>query len=166
MKARRIALLALVAGLTSLTATAGPATAPNGVQLPSDYKDWRLISPSYRTDKKHVRAILGNDTAIKAARAGKTLPWPDGAILAKLVWKEAPHDRFPVALEPGEFVHVEIMVKDAKKYAATGGWGYARWTGKDLKPYGQDAGFVQECHACHTLVQDTDHEFTRPVALP
>ncbi len=168
MRATGIALLSLGLAVSALPAAAegGPAPAPNGIRLPADYKDWRLISPSYRTDKNHVRAILGNDTAIQAARAGKTLPWPDGTVLAKLVWKEAPHERFPAALEPGEFVHVEIMVRDNKRYAATGGWGYARWLGKDLKPYGKDAGFAQECHACHTLVQDTDHEFTRPVSLP
>ncbi|NWG87343.1 MAG: cytochrome P460 family protein, partial [Hydrogenophilaceae bacterium] len=104
MKAISIALLVLTAGLTGLPAAAAPdpAPAPNGISLPADYQDWRLISPSYRTDKKHVRAVLGNDTAINAARAGKTLSWPDGSILAKLVWKEAPHDRFPAALEPGE----------------------------------------------------------------
>ena len=58
---------------------------PNGIELPKDYKDWRLIAPSYRSDHGSVRAILGNDIAIEAARAGKTNPWPDGAILAKIV---------------------------------------------------------------------------------
>jgi len=142
------------------------AAAPNGIQLPADYADWRLIAPAYRADKQHVRAILGNDTAIKAARSSNTQPWPDGAILAKLVWKEQPHEKWPSAMEAGQFVHVEIMVKDAKRYADTGGWGYARWVGKDLKPYGKDAGFVAECHACHTPVQDADFVFTKPVKLP
>ncbi len=58
------------------------------------------------------------------------------------------------------------MVKDSKRYAETGGWGYARWVGNELKPYGKDAGFVQECHACHTPVQDSDFVFTQPVKLP
>jgi len=47
-----------------------------------------MIAPSYRTDKKHIRAILGNDIAVQAARRGQTNPWPDGAVLAELVWKE------------------------------------------------------------------------------
>jgi len=142
------------------------AAAPNGIQLPADYADWRLIAPAYRADKQHVRAILGNDTAIKAARSGNTQPWPDGSIMAKLVWKEQPHEKWPTAMEAGQFVHVEIMVKDSKRYADTGGWGYARWVGKDLKPYGKDAGFVAECHGCHTPVQDADFVFTKPVKLP
>lgn len=153
--------------LIGLNLAAGAAdTAPNGIALPADYADWRLLAPSYRSDKHHVRAILGNDTAIRAARAGQTKPWPDGSILAKTVWKEQAHERFPTALEPGTFVHVEIMVKDSKRYADTGGWGYARWLGNELKPYGKDAGFVQECHACHILVQDNDFVFTQPVKLP
>ncbi len=145
---------------------AATAPAPNGIQLPADYADWRLIAPAYRSDKQHVRAILGNDTAIRAARAGNTQPWPDGSILAKLVWKEAPHEKWPTAMEAGQFVHVEIMVKDTKRHAETGGWGYARWVGKDLKPYGKDAAFVAECHGCHMPVQDADFVFTKPVKLP
>lgn len=168
---KRISFLAgasLVAFAVTLpAAAAGKAPpAPNGITLPADYADWRLIAPSYRTDKHHVRAIVGNDVAIRAARAGQTQPWPDGSILAKLVWKEEAHPRWPTALEPGHFVHVEIMVKDSARYAATGGWGYARWLGKDLKPYGQNADFVQECHACHTPVADMDFVFTKPVSLP
>jgi len=140
--------------------------APNGITLPADFADWRLIAPSYRTDKHHVRAILGNDLAIKAAREGRTTPWPDGAMLAKLAWKEQANERFPTALEPAAFVQVEVMLKDSKRYKDTAGWGYARWLGKDLKPYGQDAGFVQECHGCHTPVADRDFVFTSPVRLP
>lgn len=58
------------------------------------------------------------------------------------------------------------MVKDSARFKQTGGWGYARWVGNDQKPYGKDAGFVQECIACHTPVKDRDWVFTRPVRLP
>jgi hypothetical protein len=163
---RTLAGLALAGFALAAQAADKADPAPNGIRLPADYADWRLIAPSYRTDKHHVRAIVGNDTAIKAARAGNTKPWPDGSILAKLVWKEQAHEQFPAALEAGPFVHVEIMVKDSKRYTETGGWGYARWVGNDLKPYGKDASFVQECHGCHTPVQDNDFVFTRPVKLP
>lgn len=140
--------------------------APNGIALPEGYKDWRLIAPSYRKDHESVRAILGNDKAIEAARSGKTKPWPDGAILAKLVWKQRNDENWEDALVPGQFVHAEFMIKDAKKYAETGGWGYARWLGKDQKPYGEDASFAEECVACHTPVKDNDYVFTHPAPLP
>src|SRR3970040_1393883 len=97
-----------------------------------------------------------NGIATAGARADKTKPWPDGRILGKLVWKERTDAAWPTAFVPDAFVHAEFMVKDAKKYAATGGWGYARWTGMDQKPYGKDASFVQECVACHTPVKGND----------
>lgn len=165
----------LLLGLAALTAfsafsvvAAEPkvAPAPNGITLPEGYKDWRLIAPSYRSDKNHIRAILGNDIAIEAVRANKTNPWPDGAILAKLVWKNKTDENFPVATVPGEFVHAEFMVKNAKQYSATGGWGFARWLGMEQKPFGKDETFVQECIACHTPVKKNDYVFTKPALLP
>lgn len=159
----------LVLGFLSLPgATSGDdvAPAPNGITLPKGYKNWRLISPSHRTDNNTLRVILGNDVAIEAARAGQTNPWPDGTILAKLVWKDSTHPNWEKATVPGNFVHAEFMIKDSKKYAATGGWGFARWLGMEQKPYGKDAAFVQECFGCHTPVKSTDYVFTRPVVLP
>jgi hypothetical protein len=58
------------------------------------------------------------------------------------------------------------MVKDAKKYAPTGGWGFARFVGPELKPYGQGPGFVQECYGCHVPVMDNDFVFTALAPLP
>lgn len=139
---------------------------PNGISLPSGFEDWRLVSVSLRGDNNTIRAVLGNTTAIKAARSGKTLPWPDGTILAKLVWKQKTLEAWPSAAVPGDIVHAEFMIKDPVKYAATGGWGFARWLGTELKPYGKEAGFVQECFSCHTPVKDNDYVFTRPAYVP
>ena len=147
-------------------ATHAADPAPNGITLPEGYKDWRLISVSQRTDNNTIRAILGNDVAIKAARDGNTNPWPNGAVLAKLVWKNAKNDKWESAIEPGAFVHAEFMLKDSAKHAATGGWGYARWLGADQKPYGKDASFAQECVGCHTPVKDRDWVYTHPIKLP
>jgi hypothetical protein len=58
------------------------------------------------------------------------------------------------------------MIRDSKKYAATKGWGWARWRGAGLKPYGEDAGFTAECVGCHTPVRDKDYVFTTPPRLP
>ena len=159
------ALACLMAASLPISAAAVD-NAPNGIALPEGYKNWQLLSVHQRSDNNTLRAVLGNEVAVKAARAGQTNPWPDGAVLGKLVWKAVKHDRWETALEPGAFVHAEFMVKDAGKYAATGGWGFARWLGKDQKPYGKDASFVQECFGCHTPVKDRDFVFTHPVMLP
>lgn len=140
--------------------------APNGIALPEGYRDWSVIASSHRIDNNTLRVILGNGIAIEAARSGNTNPWPDGAILGKLVWKDTTLKAWEKAVVPGEFVHAEFMVKDVKKWAATGGWGFARWKGMDQVPYGDNAGFVQECFGCHTPVKDNDYVFTHPAQLP
>jgi len=142
------------------------APAPNGITIPPGYKDWRTIAVSHRTDNNTLRAILGNDVAIKAAREGKTHPWPDGTIMAKVAWKDATHEVWKAATVPGDFIQAEFMIKDSKKYSTTGGWGFARWLGMDQKPYGKDANFVQECFGCHTPVKNNDFVFTQPVRTP
>ncbi|HEX6268551.1 MAG TPA: cytochrome P460 family protein [Burkholderiales bacterium] len=151
---------------------AGPAAAqtvapaPNGITLPPDARDWRVIAVSHRSDNNTMRAIIGNDAAIAAARNGQTNPWPDGAILGKVVWSNEQHKNWPTATVPGNYRAQEFMIKDAKRFAKTGGWGYARWLGPDRKPYGKDASFEQECFGCHTPVKANDYVFTRPVSIP
>jgi hypothetical protein len=139
---------------------------PNGIEMPKDYKDWKVISLSHRTDFPSLRVILGNDIAVAAAREGKTNPWPDGAILGKVVWRDSTNEKWEAATEPGDFAAAEFMVKDATKYTDTGGWGYARWIGLDQKPYGEDASFAQQCVACHAPVADRDYVFTTPAVMP
>jgi hypothetical protein len=55
------------------------------------------------------------------------------------------------------------MIKDATKYASTDGWGRGRWRGLDLKPYGSDARFVNECTGCHQPVKGNDYVYTLPI---
>lgn len=160
-----ILLLALIPAL-SAAEPGNTMPAPNGVTLPAGYQDWRLIGVSQRTENDTLRAILGNDTAIRAARDGKTHPWPDGSVLAKLVWKQKAHPQFPTARVPDQLVHVEVMERNGARYAATGGWGFGRWLGADQTPYGKDATIAQECFACHEAVKASDWVFTSPVKLP
>jgi len=143
-----------------------PAPAPNGIELPTYYKNWRVIGVSHRDDKQSMRVIVGNDTAVEAARTGDTHPWPDGSILGKLAWKDQVHPHWQPATVPGEFMHAEFMIKDSSKYAKTRGWGFARWVGMEQKPYGKDESFVQECLACHDQVKNDDSVFTHPAPLP
>ena len=152
------ALLAIV----PLTAI-GAETAAVNTEKPNhgEYRDWRALSVSHRLDKKLVRVILGNHTAIIAARSGKTNPWPDGTIFAKVGWKEKTHPNWPQAVVPGEFASAEAMVKDSKKYAETGGWGFGHWEGKNLVM--NDKEKSAPCFACHLPMKDKDYVYTSPV---
>jgi cytochrome P460 len=158
----RVAILivtaALCCGPAYATAGARPVTA-NGIALFDGYDKWQVIAPSARPDKEQLRLILGNDLAVKSLQAG-TRPFVDGAVLAKVAWTSKRQPRFPQALVPDKFVQVEFMVKDSRKYKATGGWGFARFLGADLQPYGKDPGFVQECYGCHMPMGDNDYVFT------
>ena len=152
-----LVLLASVwAGLnTAYAETAGTAKPEHG-----EYRDWRVLGVSLRHDKSSMRAIVGNDIAINAARAGKTKPWPDGSIIAKIKWAERKHPNWEQASVPGEFTAAEAMVKDSKKYAETGGWGFGIWEGKTLKMY--DKAQSAPCFACHLPMKDSDYVYTLP----
>jgi Cytochrome P460/Haem-binding domain len=133
----------------------------NGFSFDPDFENWKLMSTTDRGDNNTFRFILGNDIAINAARSGNISPWPDGSRFAKIAWQQ---ELGPDGLvHPGEFVQVELMLKDAKRYPKTEGWGWGRWRGLDLKPYGEDARFVDECTGCHQPVHGNDYVYTLPI---
>src|SRR5580692_12956456 len=96
---KRIAFLLFavvaVASVVAFTAPAsgdaeGEADPVFGIKIPPGYRDWKLVSVAHEEGNLNdIRAILGNDIAIKAYREGK-LPFPDGAIIARIAWKDVP----------------------------------------------------------------------------
>jgi hypothetical protein len=178
-----VALVGLTVYLAPASGQAdGEASPIYGVKIPPGYRDWRLISVKQLTGKqltgaggelKQLRAQLGNDIAIKAFREG-TLPFPDGAIIAALHWNEESSDFDNQALTAGfpgaglqssfagSAVNVQFMVKDSKKYAATGGWGFADFT--NGKP-GNEA-LHAKCFPCHQPGKDRDYVFTHYAPTP
>lgn len=141
--------------------------APGGFAFPADYRDWRSVAVSSRVDNGTIRLITGNDIAIDAVRHKQTNPWPDGTILCKVVWKQRLDPAWKGAVIPGVFVQVEFMFRDKVKYASTEGWGWARWLGPELTPYGlKDGESTTTCISCHTPVKDNNWVFTHPAILP
>ena len=169
---RRIVFVLFVVAATSIIATstdpvAGRAdyeTAPIfGITIPPGYRDWRLISVAHEAgDLNDLRAVLGNDVAVSAYRDGK-LPFPDGAIIARLAWSyvssEENNKVFGRAQSfvAGAPTNVQFMVKDSTKYASTGGWGFAQF--KDGKP--ADEALLKTCFPCHVPIKARDYVFTR-----
>jgi mono/diheme cytochrome c family protein len=134
----------------------------NGLAFDPTFENWKLISTTDRGDNYTFRFILGNDIAVKAARSGNISQWPDGSRFAKIAWQQ---ELGPDGLvHPGRFVQVELMVKDASRYKDVEGWGWGRWRGLDLKPYGQDARFVNECTGCHMPLKGNDYVYTMPIS--
>jgi heme-binding protein/cytochrome P460 len=133
----------------------------NGLPFEPTFKTWKPISTTDRGDNNSFRFILGNDIAFKAAQSGNISPWPDGARFAKIAWQQ---QLGPDGLvHPGNFIQVEFMVKNATLYKNTQGWGFGRWRGLDLKPYGEDAHFTNECTGCHQPMRPNDYVYTLPI---
>jgi hypothetical protein len=144
-----------------------------GVTIPPGYRDWQMIAVDQLVTGKadQLRAQLGNEIAIKAFTQGK-VPFPDGTIIAALHWNRVrSEDNDNVLAGPfpgaqsfvvGSAVNVQFMVKDSKKYAATGGWGFADF--KDGKP--GDEALHQTCWPCHQPAKDRDFVFTHYAPAP
>jgi hypothetical protein len=134
------------------------------------YESWQVVSVSL--DGGQFAVILANPAMIKAYQAGipdNGKPFPDGAKMAKVHWTPKKLETFPDAQVPGTLHDVDFMVKDSKRFADSGGWGYAVFdyeaasdsfkpgTEASKPPQGKDAkcGF-----GCHTIVKNRDYVFT------
>jgi len=148
-------------GAAALVSLSTVQPEPDGFPFDPAFESWKPISTTDRGDNYTFRFILGNEIAVRAAQSGKISPWPDGARFAKVTWQQQPGP--DGLLHPGKFVQVELMVKDAQRYKDTEGWGWGRWRGLDLKPYGTDARFVNECTSCHQPMRGNDYVYTLPI---
>src|SRR5215471_5576680 len=134
------------------------------------YEGWQVVATSQ--NEKLVAVILANPVMIDAYQAGipgNGQPFPDGAKMAKIHWAPKPNQFFPEATVPGKLLNVDFMVKDSKRFADSGGWGWAVFdydaasntfkpgTAAGTPPQGNDAkcGF-----ACHTRAKTRDYVFT------
>jgi hypothetical protein len=135
-------------------------------EIPPGYRDWKVVTTAHEAgDLNDIRAVLGNDIAIKAYRENK-LPFPEGSIVGRIAWSYVPSEEFNktfgkeqsfVAGPPTE-AYLQFMVKDSKKYGTTGGWGYSSFD-QNLKP--TDVKLMQSCFPCHQAVKDRDFIFSR-----
>ena len=169
---RIVYVLVAVVALAGVVASMAPASGQAGqgaalifvTDVHPGYRDWRLISVAHEAgDLNDIRPILGNDVAINAYREG-TLPFPDGTIIARLAWSyDASEENNSVFGRRQSFVAgppkngVQFMVKDASKYASTGGWGFAHFD--DGKP--ADEAVLNTCFPCHQAIKARDLVFTR-----
>ena len=179
MKGTRLLTIPIIAGVLAVVGCRGMSAqdkytvkVPGGLAFSEfrGYEAWQAISIS--RSEKVVAVILGNPAMIDSYRAGipgNGKPVPDGAKMAKVHWTPKQNEFFPDATVPGKLVNVDFMVKDSKRFADSGGWGYAVFdydaesdtfkagTLAGTPPQGNDArcGF-----ACHTKAKARDYVFT------
>ena len=170
-----VAVMALACTVAYMAAAAGPAEDPASAiaagKLPVGYRDWRLITVAHEEGVLNdIRAVLGNDIAMKAYRDGADAtegkrPFPDGTIIARIAWRYQPSEENNKTFGRAQsFVAgppvngVQFMVKDSKRYASTGGWGYSQFD--DGRPL-RDAAMLKSCADCHALIKERDQVFAR-----
>ena len=138
---------------------------PSGVAF-SDFKgyeDWAVISSAH-TDER-LKVIVGNPTMIKAFKAGipgKGQPFPDGSMVVKLQWTPKKSTEAPFVVDvPDVFKEAFVMEKDSKRFAKSGGWGYAVFNyDAPSDKFTPDAKSPSDCgYACHTPVKAKDYIF-------
>ena len=134
------------------------------------YESWQTVSISQ--NEKLGAVILANPVMINAYQSGipgNGKPFPDGAKMAKIHWNPKKLETLPRATVPASLHDVDFMVKDSKRFADSGGWGWGAFkydaasdtfkpaTTADEPPQGNDA----KCGlGCHTIVKTRDYVFT------
>lgn len=159
--------LAALASLLAVSACGEKSAAEDAAaiasgKLPPGYRDWRVISIGHEAGKQDdLRVILGNDVAIKAARAGEPA-YPDGSIIARIAWQYQPLAESAQAFGQAQsFVAgapkegVQFMVKDSAKFASSGGWAFVQFND------GKRAPDTIACFNCHQIVKARDFVFNR-----
>ena len=174
MNPRQIASLVTVSAsivLVGMTLTAEDrftVTSPNGIAFSEfkGYDGWEVIAPSQPDGA--IKAILGNAVMIKAYKDGfltNGQAVPDGAVMAKIQWSTKSDALIPGVNVPDALRKVQFMVKDAKRFPDTDGWGYADFNyeaaSDSFKAMGNGPAFAKAaCHQCHTRVKARDFVFT------
>jgi len=179
---KRTDLKAIVAVVAVLAAVGGVALAaqdryslkvPGGLGFSEfrGYDEWQTIGVSQ--NGKLIETILGNPAMIDAFKAGipgNGKPFPDGAKMAKIHWKAVKNEAEPGGpIVPGALDDIDFMAKDSKRFADSGGWGYAVFEFDDatdsfrvgnLTDHPPQAHDAKCGYACHTLVTAKDFVFT------
>ena len=166
-------VLAILVGGTAMSAQDKYSLKVPGGLAFSDFKgyeSWQTVSISQ--DGGLIAVILANPVMIDAYQTGipgNGKPFPDGAKMAKIHWKPKTSETFPAATVPGALVNVDFMERDSKRFADSGGWGWAVFdydAASDKFTPGTTAGTPPQANdakcgfACHTIVKNRDFVFT------
>jgi hypothetical protein len=163
---RTLAVLLGLAGTLILMGAVSAQTAGDDVAFPSGFRDWFVVNSMIVTKDSPMFGQIGgmhiiyvNAKGLSTLKKGGPLPYPDGTIFADDVHQFSVKDGSYVE---GDKKAVTVMVKDAKKYGTTGGWGFQVWAGGDpSKPLVPDAAHaIQACFACHTPQKGQDYTFS------
>lgn len=151
----------LLSAAILLAATTPLLAADPEVPYPEGYRGWRHVK-SMVIEQGHplfesfggIHHLYANARALRGYRTGK---FPDGAVI---VFDLLDAQRADAALTEGERKVLGVMRKDARRYAATGGWGFEGFAGGDKTRRVAGANAATACFACHAAQKDSDYVFS------
>lgn len=143
-------------------APTAPAAAKLAVAYPEGYRRWTHVK-SMIIEPGHALAglvegthhLYANEAALRGYRGQR--PFADGAVIVFDLLTTSKGDR---AVAEGPRKAVIVMQKDARRFAATGGWGYQVFGGATLREPQLDAAAAAGCHGCHTSQSGRDFVFS------
>jgi len=135
--------------------------AANDVKYIPDYQNWQVISTTNRFDNHSIRVVYGNAITVVAIKENQINPFPNGATIVKVVWNSVEEENG--SINPGSLNSVQIMTKDDAKFRDSKGWGFAKFNGIKLEPYGETAAFNTACFNCHKAASDNGYVFNIPL---
>jgi hypothetical protein len=155
---RRLAVLGTALAALCLGAA---ADADSGLTVPKGYRQWFLVNSMIVGKASPLFSTIGgmhnvsvNAKGLAALKSGGT--YPDGSIFADDIHDFTEADG---SFSEGPRKAIAIMYRDAKKYAATGGWGFQLWIGGDpKKPLVTDAATM--CFGCHAPQKNNQYLFS------
>ena len=163
MRRRLFPALALAVAVFAPLGPLFAASAGDGLEIPNDFQHWYLVNSMIVTKDSPLFATIGglhhiyvNSVGFHRLETGGSTPYPDGTIFTD--------DVRDVSLADGSYSQgsrkaITVMVKDAKKYASTGGWGFQAWAGGDpKKPLATDP--VKMCFTCHIPQKASDYTYS------
>ena len=127
-------------------------------------KKWEFLTVRYRTDTSEQRFVYANPVAARALKAG-VVDYPDGAVFAKIGFVTEEDPAFKSSRVPSGAVRYQFMVRDKKKYATTGGWGYALFDANKTTYEGDFKTQAAACYACHQLVPKRGEVFSTALKI-
>ena len=158
---KRSAVLGLLSAAVVASVTPFAAQSADDLKLPASFRNWYHVNTMVIDKGSPLFEAMGgmhnvyiNSTGVTALKKGE--PYPDKTVL--LV------DLHEFTVSDGSYAEgprkaTAIMLKDKKKYAATGGWGFQAWAGGDpTKPFVTDP--TKQCFECHQSKKDQDYVYS------
>jgi cytochrome P460 len=160
--AEKMKIIVLVTGVIVTFSLYGWAKPDYKVEYPNGYRNWThvmsyLIGPQSPAYEKNggLHHFYANEKALEGYRTGN---FPDGSVLVDERNKAQENEG---KTQGGDLIGIGVMVKDSRRYADTGGWGFEVFVGDNRANGLLNAQGRAMCYNCHVKQKDNDYVFSK-----